>query len=123
MRRLTALLCLMLSLVGTPLRLAEAADDFARSLAELADAVRIEEVDGGVGDEAELATLKAAEPLAESSPPRSSLGANFTSPRPSTLSGPRQPLPVLHRAGCIGERRRPGGGMPGSRSSCSDGVR
>ena len=68
MRRLTALLCLMLSLVGTPLRLAEAADDFARSLAELADAVRIEQVDGGVGDEAELATLKAAEPLAESSP-------------------------------------------------------
>jgi hypothetical protein len=56
-RRLMLLLSLISVLVGTPLRLAEAADDLARSLAESDNGVNIEQVDGGVGDDSG-ATIK-----------------------------------------------------------------
>jgi hypothetical protein len=52
------LLCLIAALAGTPLRQAEAAGDLARSLAEMGGGV-VEEVDGGVGDDAGEAILRA----------------------------------------------------------------
>ena len=51
------LLCLIAVLSGTPLRQAEAASDFARSRAELGQD-HVETIDGGVGDDAEVAVLK-----------------------------------------------------------------
>jgi hypothetical protein len=45
------LMCLIAALSGTPLRQAEAASDFARSLADRADDPCIETIDGGVGDD------------------------------------------------------------------------
>jgi hypothetical protein len=51
------LLCLIAASSGTPLRQAEAASDFARSRAELGQD-RVETIDGGVGDDAEIAVLK-----------------------------------------------------------------
>jgi hypothetical protein len=51
------LLCLIAALSGTPLRQAEAASDFARSRDELGQD-HIEMIDGGVGDDAEVAVLK-----------------------------------------------------------------
>ena len=58
MRRLMFALSLIAILTATPLRLAEAAEDLARSLAELGNGVNLEEVDGGVGDDSG-ATIKA----------------------------------------------------------------
>lgn len=61
MWRLTMfLLCLIAALSGTPLRQAEAADDFARSISELGQGDAIETIDGGVGDDIEASILKAA---------------------------------------------------------------
>ncbi len=58
MSRSTMLLfCLVAALSGTPLRQAEAASDFARSRAELGQD-HVETIDGGVGDDAEVAVLK-----------------------------------------------------------------
>jgi hypothetical protein len=51
------LLCLIAALAGTPLRQAEAASDFARSQAERGQE-HVETIDGGVGDDAEIAILK-----------------------------------------------------------------
>jgi hypothetical protein len=51
------LLCLIAALSGTPLRHAEAASDFARSRAGLGQN-HVEAIDGGVGDDAEVAVLK-----------------------------------------------------------------
>jgi hypothetical protein len=48
---LMRLLCLLAALAGSPLRQAEAAEDFAHSLGELGQAYSIEEKDGGVGDD------------------------------------------------------------------------
>ena len=53
------LLCLIAALSGTPLRQAEAANDFARSIGELGQEDVIETVDGGVGDDTEASILKA----------------------------------------------------------------
>jgi hypothetical protein len=52
------LLCLTAAVSGTPLRQVEAASDLARSLAELGEG-HVEGIDGGVGDDAEVAVLKA----------------------------------------------------------------
>ncbi len=79
MWRLTMLvLCLIAALSGTPLRQAEAADDFARSITELGHEDTIETLDGGVGDDAEVSILKAA----NDSPnrPTPSLAAPFAIP-------------------------------------------
>jgi hypothetical protein len=57
-RRPMLLLSLIVVLAGTPLRLAEAASDLARSLEETGGGWNIEEVDGGVGDDSG-ATIKA----------------------------------------------------------------
>jgi hypothetical protein len=57
-RRPMFLLSLIVVLAATPLRLAEAAADLARSLEETGDGWNIEEVDGGVGDDSG-ATIKA----------------------------------------------------------------
>jgi hypothetical protein len=51
------LLCLIAALSGTPLRQAEAASDFAHARAELGQD-HVETIDGGVGDDAEVAVLK-----------------------------------------------------------------
>ncbi len=59
MRRLLVLVGLILALAGTPLRLAEAAEDLERRLDDPVAAHDLEEFDGGVGDDAEIA-LKAA---------------------------------------------------------------
>jgi hypothetical protein len=52
------LLCLIAAVSGTPLRQVEAAGDFVRSQAELGED-HVEMIDGGVGDDAEVAILKA----------------------------------------------------------------
>jgi hypothetical protein len=50
-RRIGFIVCLFLSVSAGPLRLAEAAGDLARSLAEFDSEQNLEPVDGGVGDE------------------------------------------------------------------------
>jgi hypothetical protein len=57
-RRPMFLLSMIVVLAGTPLRLAEAAGDLARSMEETDDGWNIDEVDGGVGDDSG-ATIKA----------------------------------------------------------------
>ena len=60
MWRLTMfLLCLIAALSGTPLRQAEAANDFARYFGEFGQGDVIETIDGGVGDDKEASILKA----------------------------------------------------------------
>jgi hypothetical protein len=58
-RLLMFFLCLIAALSGTPLRQAEAADDFVRSIGELGQGDVIETLDGGVGDDTETSILKA----------------------------------------------------------------
>jgi len=53
------LLCFLAALSGTPLRQAEAASDFARSIGEFGQGDVIETIDGGVGDDQEASILKA----------------------------------------------------------------
>jgi hypothetical protein len=53
------LLCLIAALSGTPLRQAEAAEDFARSLGEMTQGHVLEAIDGGVGDDSDASILKA----------------------------------------------------------------
>jgi hypothetical protein len=58
MLRLTMfLLCLIAALCGTPLRQAEAADDFVRSFGEFGQRNALQPVDGGVGDDKEVSIL------------------------------------------------------------------
>jgi hypothetical protein len=52
------LLCLIAALSGTPLRQAEAADDFARWIGELGQGDVIETLDGGIGDDTEVSIVK-----------------------------------------------------------------
>ena len=60
MWRLTMfMLCLIAALSGTPLRQAEAADDFARTFGECGQEDALHTVDGGVGDDKEVSILKA----------------------------------------------------------------
>jgi hypothetical protein len=54
------LLCLLTALAGSPLRQAEAAEDFAHSLGELGQAYSIEEKDGGVGDDQGSTIIRAS---------------------------------------------------------------
>ena len=74
MRRLAALMTLIAALTGTPLRQAEAADDFCRSLIELLETANIEIPDGGVGDDSGVGTLSGphttslADPLISATP-------------------------------------------------------
>jgi hypothetical protein len=58
-RLVMCVLCLIAALSGTPLRQAEAASDFARSLGELGEGHVIELIDGGVGDDTEASILNA----------------------------------------------------------------
>jgi hypothetical protein len=51
-------LCLIAALAGTPLRQAEAAKDFARSVADLDEGPDIDEIDGGVGDDSDAGIVK-----------------------------------------------------------------
>jgi hypothetical protein len=52
-------LCLLASLSGTPLRQAEAASDFARSIADFGQDGGVETIDGGIGDDQDVSLLKA----------------------------------------------------------------
>jgi hypothetical protein len=52
-------LCLIAALSGAPLRHAEAANDFIRSVGEVGHGDLIETIDGGVGDDVEASVLKA----------------------------------------------------------------
>jgi hypothetical protein len=54
------LLCLIATVSGTPLRQAEAAEDFARAHGEFGRVQAIEEVDGCVGDDSGATILKAS---------------------------------------------------------------
>jgi hypothetical protein len=56
--KLMLLFCLTAAVSGTPLRQAEAADDFARAFAQLGQG-HLEATDGGVGDDADVGVLKA----------------------------------------------------------------
>lgn len=55
-----ARISLLVVLMGTPLRQAEAAYDLSRALAELFQAANIETPDGGVGDDSGVGTLNAS---------------------------------------------------------------
>ncbi|SIO56268.1 hypothetical protein SAMN05444166_5210 [Singulisphaera sp. GP187] len=57
MRRLAVLLSLFAALTGTPLRQAEAADDFARSFSQWFQPATLQTLDGGVGDDSGVVTL------------------------------------------------------------------
>lgn len=57
MRRLAALITMLAALTGTPLRQAEAAADFCRSMFESRETTNIEIPDGGVGDDSGVGTL------------------------------------------------------------------
>jgi hypothetical protein len=57
-------LCLVAALFGPLLRRAEAADDLARSIANLTEPSDIEPSDGGVGDEPEAGIAKLQVPAA-----------------------------------------------------------
>lgn len=68
MRRWAFLLSLLAALTGTPLRQAEAASDFSRSLVEVHQAADLESPDGGVGDDSGVGTLTASHgPVADAS--------------------------------------------------------
>ncbi len=54
-------LCLIAVLAGTPLRQAEAVADFARSHGEIEQGSAIELIDGGVGDDSEVAISRAGD--------------------------------------------------------------
>ena len=66
--RLMFSLSLVAILSATPARQAEAASDFARSMAEVGEGNRVEEVDGGVGDDS-VEALKADAPGMTAHPP------------------------------------------------------
>jgi hypothetical protein len=74
MRRLAVLMTLIAALTGTPLRQAEAAHDFCRSMIELLQTANIEIPDGGVGDDSGVGTLSGlnasslVDPLASPAP-------------------------------------------------------
>ncbi len=55
--RLAALMTLVAALTGTPLRQAEAAGDFCRSMIEFPQSANMEIPDGGVGDDSGVGTL------------------------------------------------------------------
>lgn len=57
MRRLAVLLSLLAALTGTPLRQAEAAEDFARAFSEWFQPANLQTIDGGVGDDSGVVTL------------------------------------------------------------------
>jgi hypothetical protein len=103
MRRSAVFLCLLAALTGTPLRQAEAAADFARSLAELTVAVNLEEVDGGVGDDTETATWKPVGPAADSVSISRTSWSELLPQSPRDLIRPT-PDRSCHRPGRITER-------------------
>jgi hypothetical protein len=85
---------LIAALSGTPLRQAEAASDFARSLAELGEGQVIEMLDGGVGDDSGATILEA--------------GGDTTSPQstmPPAADGLLTPPPLDPCSPELGRRR------------------
>ena len=102
-RRIMLLLSVIAALSGTALRQAEAANDFACSLAELRSDNTIEETDGGVGDDSG-ATILEHEPDSDLSQDLTAWpSANFLEtslpghpPQVSSNDGrPRGRIPVL----------------------------
>jgi hypothetical protein len=83
MRRLVVNLCILAAFFGTPLRQAEAAGDWARSI--LAD--DLHETDGGVGDDAWVGTLDAPHVIVASGAPAGAL-RDFAPPPAAMLLSP-----------------------------------
>ena len=94
------LLCLIAALSGTPLRQAEAASDFTRSLGVVGKSSTIETIDGGVGDDTEVCILKAGGDT-QSLPapiPLAMADGRYTSLTPASFLpgiGVRQPVDLL----------------------------
>ena len=88
MTRPCLLLALIVAFSGTPLRLVEAADDLARSLAGPEVAGEVESVDGGVGDDSGE-TIRADLPHASVDSPFAGVPATFPFAPPSPLHPPR----------------------------------
>jgi hypothetical protein len=101
-------LSLIAVLAGTPLRLAEAADDLARSLAETDNGVNLEQVDGGVGDDSG-ATIK---PDVSST----TLASTFEQ---ILLSPVTLPANLLDGFMCASAPEMPVGGLPHSGHPCA----
>ena len=106
MRRLMLLLSLIAAFAGTPLRLAEAAEDLAHILAELVDDGGIESTDGGVGDDSgvtlqpDITHVPVASGLADAAPTAFLLAEcpPGLAPRPS--ADPPAPTPPTSRRHC-----------------------
>ena len=82
MLRIAALLSLFVAFTGTPLRQAEAAADFARSLAEALEPAELETPDGGVGDDSGDTVLNGSH-------------ASLTAPLPASLDSSLPPPPPV----------------------------
>jgi hypothetical protein len=86
------LLALLVAFSGTPLRLAEAADDLARSLAGPEDEGEFEAVDGGIGDDSGE-TVRADVAHGSVDSPFDGIPAAFACTAPASL----RPLPSAGR--------------------------
>jgi hypothetical protein len=93
------LLCLIAALAGTPLRQAEAAGDLARSLAELEGGGVVEEIDGGVGDDAGETIVRAGDDS----------GSSQAGAASAAVDGPRTTLHSIGWASSAGDPRQPAG--------------
>jgi hypothetical protein len=84
--------CLVAALSGIPLRQAEAASDFMRSVAELGEEPGIEVVDGGVGDDSGATVLTVR---CDHNQSRSEIGSLVTAPGHLTALRPGWACAVL----------------------------
>lgn len=100
------LLSLLVALTGSPLRLAEAADDLARRLAEFVDDAGIEAADGGVGDDSgvtiqsDIAHAPVAPGLADLAPTAFLLAKRPPGLAPRPSADPPAPTPTSSRRRC-----------------------
>jgi hypothetical protein len=120
--RLTMFLpCLIAALSRTPLRQAEAADDFARSIAELGRGDVIETLDGGVGVDTEASILKAGSDthFLSATILQAMADVDLTPPvTASFLTSAMAAGPVCP----VSSRQAPTDGLPGFSASYSDAV-
>lgn len=96
MRRFSRFLCLIAALVGTPLRLAEAAADLERLAGGVVSQGELGEVDGGVGDEPEVG-VQGQDGAALHADPLEAGGVVLLPPPASVVLNPME-------VGCLRER-------------------